>query len=116
MPRKIEKSEVCGSLLTWAADSYCAMEIISGGTTRISYKQFRDAMMAADLIVSEPTIKSKWRMLASAGIIAADAERTVIYWDSLKTSCRPELVASIERYFNHEKNKNKKTHTEGAVA
>jgi hypothetical protein len=116
MPKKIEKSEVCGALLTWGADSYCAMDVESGGSSRITYRQFRDAMMGADLIVSEPTIKSKWRMLASAGIIGADAERTVIYWDSLKLSCRPELLATIERYFNHEKNKNKKTHTEGAVA
>ena len=44
MPKKIEKSEVCGALLTWGADSYCATDVESGGSSRITYRQFRDAM------------------------------------------------------------------------
>ena len=116
MPKKVERTEVCGALLTWGADSFCAMDILSGGSSRLTYSQFREAMMAGDLIVSEPTIKSKWKMLAANGSIASGKDRGVVYWDSIKIYCRPELVASVERHIEQEKNKNKKTHTEGAVA
>ena len=117
MPKKVEKSEVCGALLTWGADSFCAMDIKSGGTSKITYSQFREAMMAGDLIVSEPTIKSKWKMLAANGSIAAGRDRAVVYWDLVKIYSRPELVASVERHIEQdEKNKNKKTHAEGVIA
>lgn len=116
MPKKIEKTNVCGALLKWGADELGSHEILSGGSSKIHYRQFRDAMMADDLIVSEPTIKSKWRLLASSGIIASDADRTILYWDLLKLACNPDLVANIERRLEYEKNKNKKTHTEGVLA
>ena len=92
------------------------MDVASGGTSKITYSQFREAMMAGDLIVSEPTIKSKWKMLAASGSIAAGRDRAVVYWDTIKIYARPELVATIERHIEQEeKNKNKKTHTEGAL-
>lgn len=118
MPRKVETADVCGALLTWGTDNVDAMDILSGGTTRIMYKQFRDAMMAADLLVSEPSIRSKWVQLTAKGAITSSRDRGYIHWDLIKIGSRLELCTHIEVELEQKikKQKNKKTDTEGAVA
>lgn len=118
MPRKIDKTEVCGALLTWSNDHMCTMDILSGGTSRIYYRQFREAMLSSDLAVCEPTIRSKWKQLCAMEIINGNSDRGTISWKELKTCCKPELVAYIEQSIENEikKQKNKNTQTGGAFA
>lgn len=123
MPRKIEKQEICDRLLQYATQRLDTKEFLEDGSCRIRYANFREAMMETDLIVSEPTIRSKWKMLAASGIIAiAPGDRTgtmgSIEWGPLKQASRPSLVAICELEFETEKEKNKKTkkHTEEAFA
>ena len=118
MPRKVETADVCGALLTWGTDNVDAMDILSGGTTRIMYKQFRDAMMAADLLVSEPSIRSKWAQLNAKGAITSSRDRGYVHWDLVKIGSRVELCTHVELLLEEKtkKQKNKKTHTEEAFA
>lgn len=116
MPRKIEKAEVCDRLLRWSVDNLDTSTFEDGGSTRITYRDFRTAMQTDDFIGSEPTIRSKWTMLAASGIISAPRTgkgAAVMYWDLLRISCTAEMVCAAERYLeNEKKQKNKKTHSE----
>lgn len=121
MPRKIEKQEVCDRLLIYATDNLDTSTFLEDGFCRIRYNHFREAMMETDLISSEPTIRSKWSMLAASGIIApVTGTRNVcaINWGMLKRAARPELVARFESELEliEKKQKNKKTQTEEAEA
>ena len=123
MPRKIEKQEICDRLLQYATRRLDTREFLDDGSCRIRYTNFREAMLETDLIVSEPTIRSKWKMLAASGIIELQpGDRTgtsgSIEWGKLKQASRPSLVALCELEFETEKEKNKKTkkHTEGVLA
>ena len=116
MPRKIEKTEVCDHLLKWSVENLDTSAYLDGGSTRLTYKDFRTAMQSDDFIGSEPTIRSKWGMLSASGIISAPRSAkgaAVMYWDLLRISCTAEVACAVERYLeNEKKQKNKKTHTE----
>ena len=121
MPRKIDKTEVCDHLLKWAVLNLDTTAYEStDGESRITYRDFRTAMQKDDFISSEPTIRSKWTMLASSGIISAPAKNNrtgILYWFGLRMGASPEIAARIDGLVEKEKKqKNKKTHTEGALA
>lgn len=121
MPRKIEKTEVCDHLLKWAVDNLDTTAYEStNGASRITYRDFRTAMQRDDFISSEPTIRSKWTMLASSGIISAPAKANrigTLYWFDLRMGASPEISSAMDRIVEKEKKqKNKKTNTEEAVA
>ena len=114
MPRKIEKSEVCDNLLKWAIDNLDTTAYDSNdGASRITYRDFRTAMQKDDFISSEPTIRSKWGMLTSSGIISAPQKLSkagLLYWFDLRMASSPEIVSAADRIMEKEKKqKNKKT-------
>lgn len=121
MPRKIDKTEVCDHLLKWAVTHLDTTAYESTyGESRITYRDFRTAMQRDDFISSEPTIRSKWTMLASSGIISAPAKNYrngVLYWFGLRMGASPEIASAMDRIVEKEKKqKNKNTDTEGALA
>lgn len=115
MPAKIGLGEVATHLLRWSVENMdTAAFLDEDGSVRLSYRQFRIAMIHGDFIVSEPTIRKKWQLLLSNGIISAGrGEQGVLYWSSLKAFSAPGVVASAESYIDTENKKIKKqTHTD----
>lgn len=114
MPAKIGLGEVATHLLRWSIENMDTTAFLDeDGSVRLTYRQFRIAMIHGDFIVSEPTIKKKWQLLSSIGIVSAGrGEQGTLYWKALKAFSAPGVVAGAETLIENENKKIKKqTHT-----